>query len=160
LSPAQFGTPDGIGTIAVGARCESSPRGSGGGKFVGDPSGLAWLNQTPPYSLELGADYTFNTSIGTITPRVDVFFSGRVQFLPDNFPTSTQHAYSRTDLHLAWSDLDQRYRLEVFVHNLESAAAISNDGLQSISLGEGLQEPDNFAYYPPRVIGARFGVRF
>jgi iron complex outermembrane receptor protein len=129
--------------------------GSTGSNFRG-----MWLNQTPPYSLELGADYTFHTSFGTITPRVDVFFSGRVQFLPDNYFTSTQHAYSRTDLHVAWSDPDERYRLEVFVHNLENAAVISNDGLQSITLGEGLQEPDNFAYYPPRVIGARFGVRF
>jgi len=119
-----------------------------------------WLNQTPPYSLELGADYTFHTSFGTITPRVDVFFSGRVQFLPDNYFTSTQHAYTKTDLHVAWSDLDQRYHLEVFVHNLENAAVISNDGLQSISLGQQNLEPDNFAYYPPRVIGARFGVRF
>ena len=129
--------------------------GVGGSNFRGN-----WLNQTPPYSLELGAEYTFLTSFGTITPRVDTFFSGRVQFLPDNFFTSTQHAYTRTDLHLAWQDPDQRYRLEFFVHNLENAAVISNDGLQSITLGEGLQEPDNFAYYPPRVIGARFGVRF
>ena len=32
--------------------------------------------------------------------------------------------------------------------------------LQSISLGQGLLEPDNFAYYPPRTVGFRFGVTY
>ncbi len=47
------------------------------------------LNQTPPYTVNIGAQYTFNTGFGTITPRVDAYFSGRVQFLPDNYVTST-----------------------------------------------------------------------
>lgn len=117
-----------------------------------------WLNQTPPYTVDLGGEYNFDTSIGTITPRVDVFFSGRVQFLPDNYPTSTQHAYSMTNLNLTWVDKSGRYKLDAFVRNLENATVISNDGLQSITLGQQVIEPDNFAYYPPRTIGVRFGV--
>ena len=119
-----------------------------------------WLNQTPPYTIGLGAEYTFDTSIGTITPRVDTFFSGRVQFLPDNFPTSTQHAYSLTDLHIEWNPHDGRFFFEGFIHNVENADVISNDGLQSISLGQQHLEPDNFAYYPPRTFGVRFGFHF
>ncbi|MGH7018042.1 MAG: TonB-dependent receptor, partial [Caulobacteraceae bacterium] len=46
------------------------------------------LNQSPPYTLDLGAQYTFHTALGSFTPRVDSFFSGRVQFLPDNYFTS------------------------------------------------------------------------
>ncbi len=81
-----------------------------------------------------------------------------MQFLPDNFFTSTQHAYNLTDLHLTWTDNDGRYRLDAFVKNLGNTTVISNDGLQSISLGQQALEPDNFAYYPPRTIGVRFGV--
>ncbi|HZZ36007.1 MAG TPA: TonB-dependent receptor, partial [Caulobacteraceae bacterium] len=118
------------------------------------------LNQTPPYTVNLGAEYRFQTSFGTITPRVDAFFSGEVQFLPDNFPTSTQKAYHQTNLRLTWVSPDNRYKVEGFVNNVENEDVISNDGLQSISLGQGIIEPDNFAYFPPRTYGVRFAVNF
>ena len=118
------------------------------------------LNQSPPYTVDLGAEYTFHTALGTITPRVDAFFSGRVQFLPDNFPTSTQMAYHETNLHLTWLSIDRRLKVEGFVNNIENANVISNDGLQSISLGQQGLEPDNFVYYPPRTYGVRVGVNF
>ena len=100
------------------------------------------------------------TSFGTITPRVDAFFSGEVQFLPDNFPTSTQKAYHQTNLRLTWTSPDNRYKVEGFVNNVENEDVISNDGLQSISLGQQLIEPDNFVYFPPRTYGVRFAVNF
>jgi iron complex outermembrane receptor protein len=118
------------------------------------------LNQTPPYTVDLGAQYTFNTDFGTITPRVDSFISGRVQFLPDNFITSQQKPYTLTNLHLTWISNDGHYKAEAFVNNIENADVISNDGLQSISLGQQQLEPDNFAYYPPRTVGFRFGVTY
>ena len=116
------------------------------------------LNQTPPYTVDFGAGYTFHTIIGTITPRVDTFFSGRVQFLPDNYSTSTQPSYHMTNLHLTWRSLDGRYQLEGFVKNIENADVISNDGPQSISLGQQVLEPDNFTYFPPRTYGVRLTV--
>ena len=119
-----------------------------------------WLNQTPPYSLNLGGEYNFDTPIGTITPRADIFFSGKVNFLPDNYPTSTQKAYHQTNLHLTWVSTDGRYSLDGFINNLENADVISNDGLQSITLGQQVMEPDNFAYYPPRTMGIRFAIKF
>jgi iron complex outermembrane receptor protein len=118
------------------------------------------LNQTPPYTVNLGAEYRFHTSFGTITPRVDAFFSGEVEFLPDNFPTSTQKSYHMTNLRLTWTSLDGRYKLEGFVNNVENEDVISNDGLQSISLGQQGLEPDNFVYFPPRTYGVRLAVRF
>ncbi|MBS0473494.1 MAG: TonB-dependent receptor [Proteobacteria bacterium] len=116
------------------------------------------LNQTPPYTFDIGAEYTFYTPFGTLTPRVDAFFSGKVQFLPDNYFTSTQKPYHLTNLHLTWLSTSGRYKAEAFVNNIEDEAVISNDGLQSISLGQQALEPDNFAYYPPRTFGVRFGV--
>jgi iron complex outermembrane receptor protein len=117
------------------------------------------LNQTPPYTVDLGAEYVFHTSFGTITPRVDAFFSGKVEFLPDNFATSEQHPYHLTNVSLTWNSPDERYRIEAFGKNLENANVISNDGLQSITLGQQVQEPDNFVYYPPRTFGVRFAVK-
>jgi len=118
------------------------------------------LNQTPPYTFNLGAQYAFETSIGTITPRIDAFFSGRVQFLPDNYFTSTQKSYTKTDLHVTWLSKSGQYKAEAFVDNIEDNAVISNDGLQSITLGQQVLEPDNFVYYPPRTFGVRFGYNF
>ncbi|MGH6991876.1 MAG: TonB-dependent receptor, partial [Caulobacteraceae bacterium] len=116
------------------------------------------LNQSPPYTLDLGAQYTFHTALGSFTPRVDSFFSGRVQFLPDNYFTSTQKAYHMTDLHLIWLSPTGRFTVDAFVKNLENANVISNDGLQGINLGQQALEPDNFVYYPPRTYGVRIGV--
>ena len=117
-----------------------------------------WLNQTPPYTVDLGAEYVFHTAFGTLTPRVDAFFSGKVEFLPDNYFTSVQKPYHLTNVSLTWNSPNGRYRIEAFGKNLENANVISNDGLQSISLGQQAIEPDNFVYYPPRTFGVRFAV--
>jgi iron complex outermembrane receptor protein len=118
------------------------------------------LNQTPPYTVNIGAQYTFDTEFGTIAPRIDAFFSGRVQFLPDNYYTSTQKAYTKTDVHLTWVSPSAKFKGEAFVYNIEDNDVISNDGLQSITLGQQVQEPDNFVYYPPRTFGVRLGYNF
>jgi iron complex outermembrane receptor protein len=116
------------------------------------------LNQTPPYTFDLGAEYTFITSIGSFTPRAEVFFSGEVFFTPPNNPLARQSPYHQTDLHLTWNSVDNRWWADAFVKNLENKDVISNDGLQSATLGLGVQEPDNYAYFPPRTIGLRVGV--
>jgi iron complex outermembrane receptor protein len=116
------------------------------------------LNQTPPYTVDLGAEYTINSAFGTFTPRADIFFSGEVFFTPPNNPLARQGAYHQTNLHLTWNDNNGRWWADAFVNNLEDKDVISNDGLQSISLGLGVLEPDNYAYYPPRTVGLRVGV--
>lgn len=118
------------------------------------------LNQTPPYAFNLGAEYRFEVGYGTVTPRIDTFFSGVVDFLPDNYFTSRQDDYHVTNARVTWQSPDQRYRIEAFVLNIEDKDVISNDGLQSISLGQQVQQPDNFVYAPPRTWGVRVGVSF
>jgi iron complex outermembrane recepter protein len=121
------------------------------------------LNQTPDYTVYAGIEYSFVTSIGTITPRLDTFFSGKVQFLPDNYVTSEQDEYHLTNFTVTWASMGEnqgRYTVEAFVRNIEDEDVISNDGLQSITLGQQALEPDNFVYYPPRTVGARFGISF
>ncbi len=116
------------------------------------------LSQTPPYTVNVGLQYTFHTAFGTITPRVDSFYSGRVDFLPDNF--QGQDSYTQTNIHLAWLSSNGAYKIEAFVNNLEDKDVISNDGLQSITLGQQMLEPDNFIYYPPRIYGVRLAYNF
>jgi iron complex outermembrane recepter protein len=116
------------------------------------------LNQTPPYSVSVGLQYTIDTSFGTITPRVDSFYSGRVDFLPDNI--SGQDSYTQTNIHVTWMSPSRTYKIEGFVNNLEDEDVISNDGLQSISLGQQVLEPDNYIFYPPRTYGMRFVYSF
>lgn len=118
------------------------------------------LNQTPPYAFNLGAEYRIETDFGVVTPRIDTYFSGKVDFLPDNYFTSRQDAYHQTNIRVTWLSPDQKYRVEAFVMNLEDEDVISNDGLQSISLGQQVLEPDNFVFAPPRTYGVRVGVTF
>lgn len=134
-----------------GPGCGPAPLGC---NFAGNQ-----LNQTPPYTVEVGAEYNWETSIGTITPRVDAFWSGQVEFLPDNI--NPQKPYEETDLNLQWVDPSGRYTLDAFVKNLGNTDVITNDGLQSTSLsGTGGFELDNYVYAPPRTFGIRFGVKF
>ena len=92
---------------------------------------------------------------------MDTFFSGRVQFLPDNYPTSTQKAYHLTNLQLTWVSPNSRYQLEAFVNNVENANVISNDGLQSITLGQqACSSRTTSSTIPPRTFGVRFTVNF
>ena len=111
-------------------------------------------------TLRKGTWFTVGELDGTLTPRVDTYFSGKVDFLPDNFVTSRQKSYHTTNLRLTWNSPDRRYKVDAFVANLEDDDIISNDGLQSISLGQQALEPDNFVYYPPRTYGLRVGVNF
>ncbi|MBL9097806.1 MAG: TonB-dependent receptor [Alphaproteobacteria bacterium] len=140
----RFGIPPAFCTLP-GGQCD----------FAGNS-----LNQTPPYTVNLGLEYAFVTSIGTFTPRADLFWSGEVFFLPDNIDLARQGPYSRTDLRLTWTDPSEMWRVDAFVKNLEDEDVISNDGLQSISLGQQLLQPDNYVYYPPRTVGLRVGVKF
>jgi len=65
-----------------------------------------------------------------------------------------------TNARVSWDSANGRYRVEAFVNNIEDKDVISNDGLQSITLGQQALEPDNFVYYPPRTYGLRLGVKF
>lgn len=118
------------------------------------------LNQTPPYAFNLGAEYRIETASGVFTPRIDTYISGKVDFLPDNYITSRQKAYHMTNLRVTYTSPGGQYRVDAFVNNVENKDVISNDGLQSITLGQQALEPDNFVYYPPRTFGVRVGVNF
>lgn len=117
------------------------------------------LVQTPEHTFNLGAQYAFQTSFGTVTPRVDAFWSGDLFFLSANSPRERQKAYSLLDANVVWRSPDQRWSVEGFVRNATDEDVISNDGLQSNTIGNGFGI-DNYTYYPPRTYGVRVGVNF
>jgi iron complex outermembrane receptor protein len=117
------------------------------------------LVQTPEHTFNLGAQYAFQTAMGEIVPRVDVFWSSDLFFLSANSPLDRQKAYSLVDANVRWRATDGRFTVEAFVRNATDEDIISNDGLQSNTLGNGFGM-DNYAYYPPRTWGVRVGVEF
>ena len=117
------------------------------------------LVQTPEYTFSLGAEYRIDTSFGVITPRADIFWSGDLYFLSANSPYERQDAYALVDLNVNWTDPSERWTLSAFVRNVGDVDVISNDGLQSATIGLGFGI-DNFTYYPPRTWGIRLGARF
>jgi len=115
------------------------------------------LVQTPEYTINLGVQYRFETAKGAITPRIDIFRSGDLYFLSANSPLDRQAAYTLVDANIAWTS--GRYTLEAFVRNATDEDVISNDGLQSNTIGGGFGI-DNYTYAPPRTFGVRLGVDF
>ncbi|MBI1199870.1 MAG: TonB-dependent receptor [Phenylobacterium sp.] len=117
------------------------------------------LVQTPKYTINVGAQYAFDTAFGQLTPRVDIFRSGDLYFLSANSPLERQGAYTLVDLSVNWRAPDARWSVDAFVRNVGNKDIISNDGLQSNTLGGGFGF-DNYTYYPPRTWGVRVGYDF
>jgi iron complex outermembrane receptor protein len=117
------------------------------------------LVQTPKWTLNSGAEYAFETEAGTITPRIDAFWSSDMYFTAFEDIRARQSSYILVDLGVKWTDVQNKYQIDVFARNIFDRDIISSDGTQSGSFGYGLQV-DNFTYRAPRTIGARFGVNF
>jgi len=117
------------------------------------------LVQTPKWTLNMGAEYAFETATGTFTPRVDAFWSSDLYFTAFEDIRARQNSYILVDLGVKWTDVQNRYQIDVFARNIFDRDIIASDGLQSGSFGYGLQV-DNFTYRAPRTMGVRFGVNF
>ena len=117
------------------------------------------LVQTPDHTFNLGGQYVWKTRFGEVTPRLDIFRSGDLFFLSANNALDRQSAYTLVDANITWRSTNGRYSVQLFGRNLTDETVISNDGLQSNTLGVGFGM-DNYAYYPPRTLGVRVGADF
>ena len=64
-----------------------------------------------------------------------------------------------TNLHLTWTDRQDRYKAEAFVNNIENSTVISNDGLQwHLAGSEALRSRTTSPTIRRRTVGLRFGV--
>jgi len=123
------------------------------------------LNHTPEWTLNWGAEYEINTSIGTFTPRIDWYWSGGLYFHFENSDDyGYQSSYELIDLRLNYVNPTGRWSVEAFVKNVTDRDVIANSQFQAASLGNddglGGWALDNRVYYAPRTIGVRFGVNF
>jgi iron complex outermembrane receptor protein len=116
------------------------------------------LVQTPNYTFDIGGEYVFNTSVGTFTPRADVFFSGDLFFLSANSFRDRQAPYALGNFHVRWDSAGGRWFADAFVNNISNANIVSGDGVQSNTIGLGFGI-DNRTYMPPRTFGLRVGAR-
>jgi iron complex outermembrane receptor protein len=114
------------------------------------------LPNTPSYTLSLGAQYTFKSSIGDITMRGESQTKGRTYFSIDNNPLVAQGDYTVLSASLAWRDENDRFSVTAFVKNIANKLAINGAFDQSPVLGSIIKG----SWETPRTWGARFGVKF
>jgi len=85
------------------------------------------LPRSPRFSVSAGAQYTHDfDDWGTLTPRVDFYYRAETSFRQFDNHLDEQEAYTRTDIRLTWKSLSERFRLELFMRNLENNAVKTN----------------------------------
>ena len=113
------------------------------------------LNRTPEFSIVLGAEYVVVTSIGSFTPRVDFNWQSDQFFRAINDPVlDRQKSFTKTDLRIIWTDVDERFQIEVFVKNIENSDVFSSLAVPALTLGQPLTQ---VTLNPPRTWGFRLG---
>jgi len=112
------------------------------------------LAQAPDYTVNLGAEYTFDTSLGSFTVRGDSTWTGRVYFSPFNLayisqaPTNVQNAY------LNYESASKHFYANVYIKNIGNKNILSSSNASSSAVGGGV-----IGYaQPPRTIGVTLGV--
>jgi outer membrane receptor protein involved in Fe transport len=114
----------------------------------------------PPYTPEITATFIASYDIdlgarGKVTPQGQVFYSDSY-FAHGNLPFNRagfQPSYTKTDLRVAYTTVDERYGLEVYVENIENE--VVNQRTQSG--GDGIEQ---VAWGFPRNYGVRLRAKF
>ena len=77
------------------------------------------LNRAPPYTLNLGVQYTFPIAgAGDLLIRGESFFSGKVNFSEFPVPETVQPAYSLQNIFVTYTAPGDRYIIRAFVRNI------------------------------------------
>ncbi len=120
-----------------------------------DLSGNA-LTQSPDYTINLGASYTWETGIGDITLRGEGRFVDRVWFTQFNVDYVSQPAYELFNAYLTWRSRDERFSATAFMRNIGNRDIVSAGFIGSSLVGSPLLG----SFEPPRTYGVTLGVRF
>jgi len=114
------------------------------------------LTQSPNYTLNLGASYTWETDIGDITLRGEGRFVDRVWFTQFNVDYVSQPAYELFNAYLTWRSRDERFSVTAFMRNIGNEDIVSAGFIGSSLVGSPLLG----SFEPPRIYGVTAGVRF
>lgn len=142
--------------FAVGYDCGLIP-GTGGAGQPGAAYGCDLkgnkIPHSPEYSGSVSAQYDIDLgSAGTLSPYVQLNFSGAFFGQPTNSILERQGAFAKLDLRLTW-DYNETFSLQGFVTNVTNKATAT----RFVYGGGGALQA---SYAPPRLWGIRASVRF
>jgi hypothetical protein len=112
------------------------------------------LPRSPKFNYSLSAQYGLETSIGTITPRVDFSYRGAVNYRQYENPLDEQDAYTRTDARIRFDLAAKPLWIEAYAQNLED-----NDKIKT-QVEVQLNWPRYYWLAAPRTFGVRIGWKF
>jgi iron complex outermembrane receptor protein len=111
---------------------------------------------TPKYTLSYGAQYTFDTAIGSITVRGDGQSKSQVYFDQFNAAINSERASTILNASIGWKDPDERLSVTGYVKNISNGLYKNGTFVGGGAVGW----PINGRYDPPRTYGVRFGAKF
>jgi len=114
------------------------------------------LIQSPKYTINAGAEYSWHPAIGDVTLRGEGQFIGKQYYTPFNTETYSQDAFAMFNAFLNFTHVDGKLTAGLFVKNITNKVAVAVLNSQPQNMG-------GFAageIYPLRTFGARVGYRF
>lgn len=131
-------------------------RPSGSSLVQEDIGGNAFIN-TPEWAFNVGNEFSFQSGIGLVTLRGEISYRSEVNFDIYNNADMKQEGYTKTDLRIGWTSLDEQWNISAFVQNLE------DDDIKTTSIRPGSVLGANVPlawYAPPRTFGVTVGFSY
>jgi iron complex outermembrane receptor protein len=114
------------------------------------------LPSAPTYTLNYGAQYTFDTNIGKITIRGEGRSTSNIYFDSFNQTSNMERAVTMLNTSLRWVDNSDKLSATLFVRNITNVLAKNGTFVYASFVGYPLAGD----YDPPRTFGLRLGVNF
>ncbi|MDO7837626.1 TonB-dependent receptor, partial [Sphingobium sp. HBC34] len=84
------------------------------------------LPNSPKFTVNLGAEYGFDTSLGRFSLRGEMFRSASYNFRLFNNPIDRQRAYSIFSAFVTYADPNDRFQMRAFVKNIGNTHYLDN----------------------------------
>jgi iron complex outermembrane receptor protein len=114
------------------------------------------LEQAPEFSGTVGIEYAVPAAFGTVTPRVEMFYTSKVYFSQYNLDTVAEGSYALFNAFLNFKAGGNGLYGSLFVKNIGNITRIAN----AIPGSAIVNNPVQATYIPPRTYGLRVGYRF
>lgn len=113
------------------------------------------LIQSPRWTVAAGLEHNWDMANGgEITARIQTSFRTAQYFNNYNFADSRQDGYTLSDAFVQYSGPDNRYTVQLYVHNLENAAYFTS------AAENGTAHAYQYAFGAPRTFGAKLTTHF
>lgn len=113
----------------------------------------ARIPYSPELTLQAYLNWDIETSVGKITPSVNMLYNSGYQLTDFNTGIDKQEGFSKTDVRLTWTSKDGQLTVQAYVENLENTA-VNQRGVF------GSNQSLNASYAMPRTYGIKAGLRF